>query len=331
VIDDALVHDFGTMSQRDEGKHTWAIRNMGEGSLELWQEGRTSCSCTVAEFRDSEADEHGTPKKHVTVKPGESTAINLVWHTKEFQDKYSQQATIGTNDPKRPLFTIGVKGFVHQPVVAVPPQLSTFEAISNEETTRARIALFSPDRPELKIIKLVSSRPALIVALAEPMPAEDLKMFKVKGGYKLNIEIKPGLPLGRFVDELLIETDHPLGSKLTIPIGGNVTGPISVVPPGVRLPHVAGRLGSSRELKLQVRGKRATSFDVLHKPEQIEVAIKPKDPTSEQGTYLLVVTVPRGTSAGRIDDEIILKTDHPKAGEIKIPVSIFVSNTGTAG
>jgi Protein of unknown function (DUF1573) len=332
AVDEQLVYDFGTMSHRDEGKHAWTIRNVGQRDLEIWQEGKTSCSCTVAEFPAEATVERGASKKRVTVKPGEFTQINLVWHTKEFAEpKYAQSATIGTTDPGRPLFTIGVKGLVHPPVVAVPAQISSSEPISNEDTTKARLAIFSPDRPDTKITKLTTSRPALITASAEPLSAEDVKLFKVKRGYKINVELKPGLPLGHFTDELLIETDHPRGGQLKVPIGGMVSGPISVVPPGLRVPHVSSRRGFSRELKLFVRGDRKTSFEILHKPDQLEVSVEPSKTSSTPGAYRLVATVPAGTSAGPINDEIILKTDHPKAGEIKIPVSIFVSNTGGAG
>ena len=37
------------------------------------------------------------------------------------------------------------------------------------------------------------------------------------------------------------------------------------------------------------------------------------------------VTVPPGSPTGLLDDPIILKTDHPKAAELAIPVTIYVS------
>ncbi len=44
----------------------------------------------------------------------------------------------------------------------------------------------------------------------------------------------------------------------------------------------------------------------------------------------MTVKVPPGTAPGWINDTIILKTDHPKVSELKIPVNIFVSNSGAA-
>jgi hypothetical protein len=322
-IEEPLVYDFGKMSQWDQGSHAWIIKNLGKGDLELWQEGDTSCSCTVAEFTGGEKKANAADRKTVVVKPAGSTKINLVWQTKSFENKYHQYAKVGTNDLSRPIFQIAVQGVVHHPVVAVPPQLLTFESISNEETTRAKIAVFSPDRKDMKITKISTSRPALIEASIEPLPAQGKTMFKVEGGYNVSVRIKPGMPLGKFKDELIIATDHPLQRELRVPIGGNVTGLVSVIPEG--LARVVGRGGGSKEVKLVVRGGRPTHFELLRKPDQLEISIEPAD-GSPPGVYRLRATIPPGTAAGRIDDQIILKSDLPKAGEIKIPVSIYVSN-----
>jgi hypothetical protein len=42
----------------------------------------------------------------------------------------------------------------------------------------------------------------------------------------------------------------------------------------------------------------------------------------------LTVTVPPGTPNGVISAPIILKTDHPQATELKIPINIIVRSAG---
>lgn len=125
-IDQKLVHEFGVMAQQNKDKHTWKIQNTGQADLELWLEGKTTCSCTVASL----------DKKRV-VKPGDTTTIDLEWNTKTFENDYSQSANIGTNDPTKPTFTLAVKGKVYPPVMVFPPQMITFTTISNEDTARA--------------------------------------------------------------------------------------------------------------------------------------------------------------------------------------------------
>ena len=43
----------------------------------------------------------------------------------------------------------------------------------------------------------------------------------------------------------------------------------------------------------------------------------------------MTVTVPPGTAPGPVDGEIILKTDHPSARELKVPVSILISSSSS--
>ncbi len=319
-IDQNLVHEFGVMSQQKKDTHTWKIKNTGQGDLELWLEGKTTCSCTVASLEEG--------KKRV-VKPGDTTTIDLDWNTKTFENTYSQSANIGTNDPTKPTFTLAVKGKVYPPVVVYPPQTLTFNSISNEDTSHARVAILSPDKADLKIKSVTSSRPDLIVTRVVPLSEKEHRPADFKGGFQIDVDIKPGMPLGQFHDELVVQTDHPIRPEVKVSIAGHVNGPISVVPDRLRLSNVIGRTGASQQLKIMVRGNTPTKFEVAHKPDKIQVAIAPpQGPATKTGFYSMTVTVPPGTSSGAVNGDIILRTDHPKVSEVKIPVNIFVSNTG---
>jgi Protein of unknown function (DUF1573) len=321
-IDDPLLFDFGAMPQQSTGTHSWKIKNVGEGDLELWMESST-CSCTIAKL----ATKDGDSKKKVVVKPGDSTEIDLEWQTKTFHDAYSKGATIGTNDFSRQSFQLAVKGTVNPPVVVYPPEMIRFDAISNEEPNQAGIAVFSPDRPDMKITKVSSSRPEFIVATVVPFTEDDRKHLKVKeGGWRINVLVKPGLPVGSFQDELTIETDHPLQSLQKVSIAGRTTGPISVVPLGLRITDISSKKGGSGVLTMLVRGGRPTKFEVVQKPEKVEVKIEHSDTDTQKGRYLLQISVPAGTPPGQIDEMLIIKTDHPHASELKIPVNILITN-----
>jgi hypothetical protein len=83
-------------------------------------------------------------------------------------------------------------------------------------------------------------------------------------------------------------------------------------------------------MTLVVRGATPTRFEVSQKPARVDVEIVQSEAETQKGRYRLMVTVPPGTAAGLIDEPIVLRTDHPRAKELKIPVRILVSNT-TAG
>jgi Protein of unknown function (DUF1573) len=319
------VYEFGALAANTKGSHTWLFKNVGRGPLEVWLE-QTSCSCTVAQLKTEE----GEPKRMVTIPPGGSIPLEVTWEGRTW-GRFGQSATLGTNDPDNRPVNLSVVGTILAPVEAEPSESITFPEISAEESHRQTVAIVSHDRPDLKLTKLVSSKPGLIVAEAKPMTPEELRRRKVKSGYNVTVEVKPGLSPGRFSEELMVETDHPNRPALKLTVVGRTYGPISVVPSGLLMPSVVSRRGASQDLKLIVRGADRTHFEVASKPEKIRVAIAPEDQPGATGRYRVTVTVPPGTSPGVLDDPIVLKTDHPKIHEVRIPVRIYVSSRSEAG
>jgi hypothetical protein len=214
-------------------------------------------------------------------------------------------------------------------VIVIPAETVLFTAVSNEEPHDAKVAVFSMDRPDLKITKLATSRPEFLTAKPRPLTADECKRLKIKAGYQVNLEMKPGMPLGRFVDELLIETDHPLNPEIKLPITSTVTGPISVIPERVYMTSVSSRDGASRDWTILVRGGTPTKFEVASSPPKVQVKITPDDRPTQKGRYKMTVSVLPGTPSGPIEGEIVLKTDHPRASQLTIPLNILVSSAPT--
>ena len=67
------------------------------------------------------------------------------------------------------------------------------------------------------------------------MTPEEAKPLKVDKGYIVTVTVKPGMPVGDFHEELVIQTDHPKQPEIKITVGGNTFGPISVTPERVRM------------------------------------------------------------------------------------------------
>jgi hypothetical protein len=321
-IEGPNVYDFGIMPTTDKGKHSWTIKNKGEGDLELTLRG-TSCSCTIAKFKTKQ----GEPEPVVVVKPAESTTIELEWETKQFAGAYAKHAMINSNDPKRLSFQLNVKGAVYSPVLVFPPEMIRFEAIPNDEANRAHVAVYSMDRTLTKVTKVSSTRPEYVVPKASPLSEEERKQYNIKsGGYRLDVEIKPGMPIESFNEEILVETDHPLMPQLKVSVAGRTVGPVSVVPTSLRLTNVSSKNGVTGELAVLVRGDRPIKFEVERKPAAVEVKIERSQTKNQAGRYNLRVIVPPGTQPGTIDETMIIKTDHPFAREIKVPIKILVSS-----
>jgi hypothetical protein len=324
VVDGDLTYEFGTLPQRTTSKHTWIVHNTGNADLELSMLSST-CSCTLAKFKDG---------KTAVVHPGESSPIDLEFETRENNGEYVKGAEIGTNDPELEAFSLRVKGLVFPAVVTYPPEpVVNFGKISNEnEENVQRFAVFSMDRPETKVLEVKSENPNVGAEVIDLKP-EEIKLLPpqyqgiVKRGMMVHMKVKSGMPLGLFREEAVIKTDHPKQSELRMTLTGQMTGPINAMPGGVSMHEVYGKTGGRGEIRVVVASKRATKFEVVKKPGRLKVEVVPSDADNLPGTYRLIVTVPPGSPPERIEDEIVLKTDHPKAATVIIPVSIWVLNS----
>jgi hypothetical protein len=318
VVDGEATYQFGMAAQQVKLEKDWMVRNDGKADLVLTK-GPPACSCTVANFSNG--------KDTITLKPGDETTVHLSFETRDFNGSYHKSATIVTNDPVHPTLELAADGIVRPSVVLSPPEpmINFLEIANDQDDHYAKVALFSPDRPDIKITQLLSSRPDQIVVTQEPLSADDCKALKIEKGLRINVDVKGTMPLGVFREEVVVKTDHPKQPELRLTVNGKMVGPISASPERVRLVGISGRAGGSGEVKLTVRGLRPTQFTIERKPEKFQVAVAPAGP-EQPGQYRLTVTVPPGLPAGMILDDVVLKTDHPKAGEVKVPVDVLIGD-----
>jgi len=323
VVDDELTYNFGTKPQRTTFAKDWVIRNEGDADLELRLEA-PPCSCTVAGFQNEKGVPTGSTK---VVSPKSQTTIHFTWETRDNNGPYNKPATILTNDPERPEVRFAADGRVYPALMVYPEPRVRFGDISTDKAENvAAVYVFSHDMPDMKITKLSTSKPEFFSAAQSPMKPEECKELKIKNGYKVAVTVKRGMPLAPFLEELRIETDHPKQSELKLTIDGKLLGPISVLPERIRISGIDGNKGGSQEITMIVRGGRATKFEVERHPERFKVDVESGDNSSKPGKYRLTVTVPPGTPSGTVDDLIILKTDHPEAKELRIPIYGYISD-----
>lgn len=325
-VEGDLSYKFGTMTQDEEAQHSWIFRNTGQGDLVLKNLG-TDCSCTIAQFGPAKPAP-GSEEKVLALKPNGSEAIVVKWKTNNKNDgPYRKSARIGTNDPKQAVITLSVEGEVHPAIVLVPgEQTINFQVVSNDEPSVRKVGLLSVDRPDVKVTGATSSNPALIGVEARPMTPDEAASMKAPKGHVIEVTLKMGTSLGPVAEEVVIQTDHPRAPEFRLSVLGRVAGPITLTPDKVFLREVSSRSGAAADLVLWVRGRSSAKFEVARKPPGLDVAIEPvSQPEGTKGSkYRMTVKVVPGTPAGPIRDEIILKTDHPQAAEIKVPVDVLV-------
>jgi hypothetical protein len=315
VVGGKTSFDFGIMPQKTEGRHEWTIVNKGSGAVKLSNGGET-CSCTNGSIPK------GQP---VTLEPGQSFNMVVTWNTKTWE-KFHQIATvIVSNDPATPRIEFVIDGVPKPSVIALPAPDSRIEyqTVGNDKPHSQMVGFGSLDRPETKVTG-VKANPDLFTSEVVPLTDEECKGLKVNKGSKVILTLRTGAPLGPFHEEMLIQTDHPNKPEIKYIVAGKVEGPIRFSPDRVRL-FIPARDGGHESLTLWVQGQKETKFTVEKKPEHLDVQIAPLASVGDATQYRFTVTVPPGQPAGtHYDDTIILKTDHPRAAEVKIPVAVTV-------
>ena len=321
-VTSVLTHDFGIMAQETEGKHGWIFQNKGKGTLELRNLG-TDCSCTIAQIGKTDAQ----GKTMLPVAPGKEERVELTWNTRQLNGAYKKSAKIGTNDPRQPLVMLSVEGKVY-PAVQVVPSDSTvsYQTISNDEPAVRKAFIYSKDRPDLKITRLVSDNPAELAVESRPMNAEELAALEIKQGIALELTYKPSGEIGAFKHEVLAEIDHPDKREVRLKVAGTVTGPVSLIPSRAIIHNATSSDGGSIILIVWVRGRANTKVTLEQAPAGIDATFTEiPQPDGVAGTkYRMTVRVVPGTDPGQIQGEIVLQTDHPQARRISVPVDALI-------
>ncbi|MFW6170667.1 MAG: DUF1573 domain-containing protein, partial [Planctomycetota bacterium] len=178
------VHDFGTMRRHAKDNHTFVIKNAGKSPL-LLDIKRSTCKCTVGELdRDR-------------IPPGETEDIDVEWEAKlsPGSPEFLQEIDVGTNDPENPLISLAIKGYVIEPLRALPTEL-VLGRVSSSDTTEAEFRLFGAGGNEIEILETTfeTSDTADRYQLAhEPLPQEEVQKEKgVNCGLLAKLTVKPG-------------------------------------------------------------------------------------------------------------------------------------------
>lgn len=329
VADPGIIYEFGEMTLGDVLDHTFIIRNEGEGPLEL-KKIATTCKCTLGEIGED------------IIAPGEETEIVLTWEPKSPAREFLQSAQIRTNDPAYLDLVLNVKGSVVSDVSVVPSDVWSIGTISEDLDSQTEITglIVSESDKDFKVLEVETGNPAITVEL-KPIDDPDLLAMAKEGGTaragtELTLLIRPEIPVGRFTYPIKVKTNSKLNPELTINLGGNRSGPFTILG--------KGWVGANSQLNLRSfkasKGvEHSMTMFVEKGDEPLEltpVSITPgvlsvsseqdKDYSNERlERYRINFSIPAGITPGAYDSpedrvRVELKSNHPRFSELKLEV-----------
>ena len=335
-------HEFGTIGSGAEGDHEFVIRNAGRVPLVLTR-GATSCSCTVSDFESSEGGDELARKE---VPPGGSTRVRLKWRGKGAGGPFRQQATVFTNDPRRPEIVFVIEGAVVPTWKAVPDAIS-LPTIATGAGAEASVKLYTygSQPPEVEELTVADTQTSQLFTLAsDPLPdAEVTAETGATGGLGIRVRLAPGLPIGPVRQSIKVRLRVPEEISLEIPVQGTVSGALALAGgawdssrQALLFGTVSGRVGSRTEVFLTAKGPHASSVRPIVRevvPDSLAVEIGEGRSVGDKGMirFPLSISIRPGSPPAnhRCSDQgpagrIVLETGHPETPDFSIPVCVVI-------
>lgn len=339
------VHAFETIGSGQEGAHEFVIRNAGTAPLVLTK-GATSCSCTVSDFAAADGDGKAGEEPRASIEPGGETRVRITWRGKGSGGPFRQQATVFTNDPRRPEIAFSIEGTVVPTWKAEPESivLSQVAAGSATEAT-ARIFTFGAEPPRVERLALAETQNAQFFSLASaPLSAAEIAAEKgATGGFLLTLDVRPGLPIGPLRQTVSMTFRIPDEIVAELPIEGSVAGDLALAGnawdssrQALLLGTVSSRVGARTQLFLTAKGPhRAAVKPVVREvvPKSLTVEVGEGKPVGSGGVIripLAISIAPGSAPANHLCSEqapggrIVLETGHPDSPTLTVPVCIAI-------
>ncbi|MEE2706320.1 MAG: DUF1573 domain-containing protein [Planctomycetota bacterium] len=328
------VHNFGTMLQKEKSEHTFEIKNLGKGVLNI-RAGKPSCACTVGHISRTE------------IPPGESAKIHIEWITKLTNGPFSHGVPIHTNDPETSWIRLEIRGTVF-PDYQFSPEILFVRTLSPNEPSTHRTKLHFFRHADVQIEGHQFSNDELqdfFEVQYEAIAKEDL-LDHAKCGYGITIRVKAGMPLGPLRQQIVFTPSVKVPTALRLIMTGDITPDVKIRGTGVSWDQMTGTLdlgtikkGTSRKSSLvsvQMHGKHRDSV-ILKLKEVVPPVLKVTIGESSRHANALVRRAPLEIEVPDSADvmsylgegdvamgSVVIETTHPLYPEVTVNVKFAV-------
>lgn len=342
--------DFGVMEPGAEGKHSFVVRNVGQGALELKVSGST-CKCTVGSLKDA------------LLEPGQQTEIDLTWITKSVGEEFGQSAILKTNDPTRGELNLVIRGRVISTMTMVPRTFSFGEVESGEAIVLESV-VFSFNKTPIVAVRQSFSEPDVTARSTfsveeisvEGTGNEDYKT--ATQAFQVRIEIAAGLRQGPlrenfsfgFVPKSAVDAngqfDEDVLFQFYAETTGRIVGAITLLENRrvfngesgyyYTMDEVDPKSDTPYRANIMLRGPKRDSIKLSIGDVQPEGILRAElgEPVGRNTTVLVPLTLSIDPSAGPIDrmgrgnddyGTVSIQTDDPTMSPLQLKVRFQVA------
>jgi Protein of unknown function (DUF1573) len=298
------VHDFGTIDQGETVSHSFTIRNEGTAPL------------TVSRIDLSQPGMKSRFGR--TILPGTQGRITIDWDVTRMRGEVAAEAVVHLDDPSQPRVTLAIKGTITPPFEIRPAPAIFFSVYRDEIAEQAVTIVNNEERP----LRIDAIRPEGEHFLAELKTIESGRIYEVR------VKVPRGMPAGRYMEGLQVDTDHPRRRQLRIGVNVLVKNDLYAAPEFVafddvnidqlRRPMVAKLLGQSVIVRKRQGQFRIT--DISTDVRGLRIERSPSLAESSAAFRIDIGLEPDVVQPGSLDGSIRISTDDKEFPELAIPV-----------
>jgi len=338
-VTNGVLHNFGSMDKGETRSHTFILKNVGDGSLQL-KLLDTSCKCTLADF------------DYAVLEPGEEKEVTLEWSSIDYVESFSQNARIQTNDIERRQLELKVIGKIVIPIRPTPEAIAMGQfKVTDGFDVSFDVYAFKADGLKVTGWEWIdSANTDRLLVQPNEIAADDPTLVRdpsIRSAVRVHVIGNPGLPIGPLRNTLRIDTDPPTPDPILISIAGTGVGaytidtlrrvPFDVDRNMIEIGTVSAQRDKTIEVALVVRGEAAETVEItvdqeaIDPADHLQVTVKPKQRFGPIASFPIEIRlVGNGSSISRLGPtpellgKIVLRTTDPSTPTIEVYVKFAI-------
>lgn len=313
---DRYSHDFGFVKQGSVHKASFTLTNTSTETV-TGIKARGECGCNVMNVEKP------------ALAPGASCFFQVEFNTYTLGGRLKKRVRIVSSDHRRGEIVLDLHIRIQAGLVVQPGGVS-FHTVRRGTTKTASFYLrrYEGHGQPFKITAIsVPGYEDTFATTVKPWQSDKDPQWK---GWQVDVTLrKTDLPYGTFSAEVLVRTDHPERSRVTLALSGNVVGKLYVQNryfsfgkvKTLPWPKASSVKVKPYDADVKIVKPRATS-----KLGKVIVEVIPDPYMAAQGMWKLIARVAPNAPAGSLEDEVItLHTGVPGEETVEFAVRGTVS------
>lgn len=280
-----LEYDFGVVTRGADARHRIAITNPFGEPITL-QSAKSTCGCVTPELSTN------------VLQPNETGHLELRLNTVKFTGHKNPTIDVVLS------FGAGAKSTVRIPVhayirgdVSASEDVVDFGVVGAGQTAARTLTVTYHGSAPWRITGVRNNGEGVTVEIADPVRTSQGTV------YKLHVTLGSDLPVGTFERSLVVLTEEPARSYLTMRVRAAIEPKIVVANPVIQLGAVEP--GAKMTTRLIVRGREPFSLEAVQGTGGMATADLSK--MSDKSVHVVPLTITVPSVPGRFTEDVLIK------------------------